>query len=451
MSENGQIASDAVLRAALRKATWRLVPLIALGYGCAYMDRINISYASLQMDRDLHFSSTVYGFGAGLFFLSYAACEVPSNLLLYRFGARRWLSRIMVTWGVIAMAMMFVRTPWQFYAVRFLLGVAEAGFFPGIVFYLMQWFPADLRARTITRFYISLPLSSAVMGAIAGALLNLQGKLHLAGWQWLFLVEALPAVLLGLVFLTLLPDGPATAPWLTEPERRSILAAVESDSAPSVHHDRDSLAPAFRDRRVWLLGGFMLLMLASNYACTFSAPAILQAATGLSTVHVGLVLTGINLLAAAAMLWNGRRSDRTGERHWHIIPACLVVAVGFFTCGLAPSAAGVVLGVAAVTIGYTSMQGPLFAIPSTFLNGKSAAAGIAVMNTIAIVGGFAGPYWMGFAKDLTGAYRFGLLAMAAPMLVAAAIMLYLSRYAIRIVRPAAVPSLGADALESPNV
>jgi len=443
-------SADSITQSALRKATWRLIPLIALGYGCAYMDRINISFASLQMNRDLHFSSTVYGFGAGLFFLSYAVCEVPSNLLLYRFGARRWLSRIMITWGVIAMGMIFVRTPWQFYVARFLLGVAEAGFFPGIVFYLMQWFPADLRARTVTRFYISLPLSSAVMGVVAGALLNLQGHLHMAGWQWLFLVEALPAVLLGIAFFVLLPDGPATATWLTEPERQSILAAVARDSAPR-HSADDSIGPALRDRRVWLLGVFMCCMLASNYACTFSAPAILQQATGLNTSRVGFIITVIGLLAAAAMLWNGRLSDRTGERHGKVIPQCLLMSAGFLLCGLSHSAVFVTAGIAAVTVGYTAMQGPLFAIPSTFLTGKSAAAGIAAMNTIAITGGFIGPYWMGYARDLTGAYQFGLLIMVVPMLIAAAIMLYLSRRAVHARQPAVIPMTMSDALESPNL
>src|SRR5271165_259930 len=208
-------SAQSIGRSAMRKATWRLIPLIALGYGTAYMDRVNISFASLQMNRDLHFSASIYGFGAGLFFLSYAACEVPSNLLLVRFGARRWIARIMFTWGLLAIGMMFVKTPVQFYGMRFLLGMAEAGFFPGVVFYLMQWFPAEMRARTMSRFYVSLPLSSAVMGALAGALLNLQGKLGLAGWQWLFLVEGIPPVVLGVVFLIFRPDNPAKAKWLT--------------------------------------------------------------------------------------------------------------------------------------------------------------------------------------------------------------------------------------------
>src|ERR1700676_5516375 len=226
-----RLDSATLEKSAYRKASLRILPLIALGYGAAYIDRVNISFASLQMNRDLNFSATVYGFGAGLFFLSYAACEVPSNLLLYRFGARRWLARIMVTWGLVAMAMVYVRTPTQFYVARFFLGMAEAGFFPGVIFYMTQWFPPELRARSITRFYIAWPLSSVVMGVLAGALMGLVGRLGLAGWQWLFAIEGAPAVILGVIFFLLLPDGPATARWLTEPERNAILMRVQGGTA----------------------------------------------------------------------------------------------------------------------------------------------------------------------------------------------------------------------------
>src|SRR5450631_887129 len=224
-------ADHAVGRAAVRKASLRLIPLFALGYGIAYMDRVNISFASLQMNRDLHFSASIYGFGAGLFFLSYAACEIPSNLLLYRFGARRWIARIMFTWGFLAMGMMFVRTPREFYIVRFLLGMAEAGFFPGVIFYLSQWFPANVRARTVSRFYVALPLSSVFMGGLAGGLLNLQGRMGLAGWQWLFVAEGLPAVLLSVVFLAYLPNTPAVAKWLTAEERDWLINRLRADNA----------------------------------------------------------------------------------------------------------------------------------------------------------------------------------------------------------------------------
>ena len=274
------VANDAVTgKSAMRKATWRLIPMIGVGYGIAYMDRVNISFASLQMNRDLHFSNTVYGIGAGLFFLSYAACEIPSNLLLYRVGARRWLARIMVTWGLLAMAMLFVRTPWQFYGMRFLLGMAEAGFFPGVLFYLCQWFPAHMRARTISRFYVSLPLSSVVMGSVAGAILNLDGTFGLRGWQWLFLIEGFPAVLLSVVFLKYLPDGPNVAGWLTAPERIWIEAQLAAEGADtpgglvSSSH-ATGVAAALTDPRVWLFGIVNLLMLGVSYGYTFSAPAI---------------------------------------------------------------------------------------------------------------------------------------------------------------------------------
>jgi len=201
--------------ATIRKISLRLLPIITVGYGISYVDRVNVSFAALQMNRDLHFSASIYGLGAGLFFLSYGICELPSNLLLVRFGARRWIARIMFTWGVLAVGMMFVKTPIQFYAMRLLLGAAEAGFAPGIVFYLTQWFPANMRARAVSRFYVAVPLSSVLMGSIAGVLLNLQGTFGLAGWQWLFLIEGLPAVVLSFVLLLYLPDRPAYAKWLT--------------------------------------------------------------------------------------------------------------------------------------------------------------------------------------------------------------------------------------------
>src|SRR3984957_7263264 len=268
---------DAALeKSAYRKASLRILPLIALGYGAAYIDRVNISFASMQMNRDLNFSATIYGFGAGLFFLSYAACEVPSNLLLYRFGARRWLARIMVTWGIVAMAMVFVRTPTEFYVGRFALGVAEAGFFPGVIFYVAQWFPIELRARSISRFYVAWPLSIVLMGVLAGALMGLDGHLGLKGWQWLFAVEGLPAVILGIVFFFVLPDSPATARWLTDAERNAVLVRQQNRARQRSPTEHETIGPALRDARVWLLGIFNFCMLSSAYAYSFSAPTIVQ-------------------------------------------------------------------------------------------------------------------------------------------------------------------------------
>jgi ACS family tartrate transporter-like MFS transporter len=415
-------SDGAIGRSATRKATLHLIPLIALGYGAAYMDRVNISFAALQMNRDLHFSATVYGLGAGLFFLSYAACEIPSN----RFGARRWLARIMITWGILAMGMLLVRTPLQFYSARFLLGMSEAGFFPGVIFYLMQWFPPELRARTISRFYISLPLSSVFMGLIAGALLNLDGRLGLHGWQWLFLIEGLPAVLLGIAFFLFLPDSPAQANWLTEDERLWIIQHVHK--APSeATHQGDSIGRALLDPRVWQLGIFMLIMLASSYAYTFIAPDIVQRSTHLSTTIVGFIIAGLSLLGALGMLLNAMHSDRTQERYWHIAPWCLLVSLGFVICGISTKPFITVPSLGLLILAYNSMQGPVWSLPANFLKDRSAAAGIAAINMIGIIGGFLGPYFIGFAKDLTGDYQSGLRLMGLPMLLGAGIMLYLRR------------------------
>jgi MFS transporter, ACS family, tartrate transporter len=420
ISESGRIGKSAV-----RKASWRLLPLIALGYGTAYIDRINISFASLQMNRDLHFSATVYGFGAGLFFVSYAACEVPSNLLLVRFGARRWLSRIMLTWGVLAIGMMFVKTVPQFYVMRFLLGMTEAGFFPGIVFYLMQWFPPEKRARAISGFYVSLPLASVVMGSVAGALLNLQGRFGLAGWQWLFLVEGLPAVILSIVFLLYLPNTPADARWLNPEERSWLEGRIRVDAASGGHtHD---VARALLDLRVLQLGLVFLCMLGVSYAYQFSAPAILQKLTGFSTTNVGFLIASIGLLSAIGMVLNALHSDRGRERYWHVIFPFLLMAAGYAIGGTSSLPWLAVPALAATVVGYTALLGPLLAIPPTFLKGKSMAAGIAAMNTVGMLGGFIGPYWMGIARDLTGDYQHGLLTLTVPSLIAAGIVLLMQR------------------------
>jgi MFS transporter, ACS family, tartrate transporter len=422
------IADQLTETRAYRKASWRITPLIALGYGIAYIDRVNISFASLQMNRDLNFSATVYGFSAGLFFLSYAACEVPSNLMLYRFGARRWLARIMVTWGVVAMAMVLVRTPTQFYIVRFALGMAEAGFFPGVIFYLTQWFPPELRARSVTRFYVAWPLSIVMMGVIAGVLMDLDGRLGFKGWQWLFAVEGLPAVILGIVFWTMLPDSPATARWLTEPERNALLAKAPDHGASAKNQP---IGPALRDSRVWLLGVFMFCMFASSYAYGFFAPAIVQKLTGLTITLTGFVIAALYLLGAAAMLVNGNLADRTRDRFWHVIPGCFMMSAGFLILGVSPVPQVALTGLLVIIIGHLSLQGPLYSLATTFLQGRAAAAGIAAMNTIGTLGGFVGPYWMGFAKDLTGNNRRGLVTMAIPMLIGAFIMFYLRRQAQR--------------------
>jgi len=408
-------------KSALRKASWRLIPLLGVGYGIAYMDRINISFASLQMNRDLHFSAAVYGFGAGLFFVAYAACEVPSNLLLHRFGARRWLARIMLTWGLLAMAMMFVRTPVQFYTMRFLLGVAEAGFFPGVIFYLSEWFPARLRARVISRFYVALPLSSMVMGMVAGPLLHLQGKLGLAGWQWLFLLEGLPSVLFSWVLWRLLTDKPEDAHWLSVEEREWLVREIASEPVDSGHGE--DVGKALRDPRVWQVGAIMLCYLTTTYAYQLSAPAILQRATGLGVTAVGWLVSGAGLLGAAAMLGNAAHSDRTGERRWHVVVPFLVMMVAFAVSGLLRTPWAVVAGLTVASVCNVGLQSPMIAVPGSFLKGRSMAAGIAAMNTVGMMGGFLGPYAMGLVKDYTGEYRMGLVALVVPCILGAGLVL----------------------------
>ena len=418
---------DAIGKSAQRKASLRLLPVIGIGYGLAYIDRLNLSFASLQMNRDLHFSASVYGLGAGLFFIGYALFELPSNLLLLHFGAKKWLARIMFTWGLLAATMMFVRTPFEFNAVRLLLGIAEAGFFPGVIYYLTLWFPARARARAVSRFYIAMPLSSVVMGSVAGWLLGLGGKLGLAGWQWLFLIEGLPAVLFSIVILRLLPDGPAKAAWLTPEEKAWLQNQLKAEGDRAHLGHQAGILQALLSPKVWMIGGFFFFALTTNYAYGFSAPAILQAATGWSVANVGYLVASLGLAGAAAMLLGGAHSDRTNERAFHCIIPCAVMALCFVTASYARTPWIVVAALAASYISFQSMQGPALTVPTEFLAGRAAAAGIAAMNMITMFSGFVGPYWMGLMKDHTGSYQAGLRGLALPSLVAAAIMFVLTQ------------------------
>ena len=417
----------AAAASAQRKAAIRLLPIISIGYGLAYMDRINISFASLRMNSDLHFSATIYGLGAGLFFIGYALCEVPSNLLLLRFGPKRWLARIMFTWGLLATAMMFVRTPWQFYGVRLLLGMAEAGFFPGVLYYLTLWFTACMRARAVSRFYIALPLSSVLMGAVAGWLMGLQGTWGLAGWQWLFLVEGLPAVLFSFVFLWMLPDGPMQAAWLEPEERMSLKRQLDADSAHAHLGRETGVMRALLSPKVWMIGAYFLCALTANYAYYFSAPVILQEATGWSVTKVGILIAALGLAGAVSMLLNGAHSDRSGERTFHCVFPCILMGAGYLAASYARTPWLIVASLAISFIAFMAMQGPALAVPTQFLAGRAAAAGIAAMNTITMFSGFIGPYWMGVTKDATGSYWLGLRGLVVPSLGAALVMFLLTR------------------------
>ncbi len=423
---------------ALRKAGLRLLPVLGVGYGLSYMDRLNISFASLQMNHDLHFSASVYGFGAGLFFIGYALCEVPSNLMLLRFGAKGWLTRIMLTWGLLAAAMMFMRTPLQFNVLRFLLGMAEAGFYPGVIYYLTLWFPLEMRARAVSRFYIALPLSSVAMGMVAGWLLGLNGKLGLSGWQWLFLLEGLPAAAFSLVIWKMLPDNPGKAAWLTSEEKAWLERKLKADGEKAHLGHSAGVTQALLSPKVWMIGAYFLCALTANYAYGFSAPAILQGATGWSTTHVGYLVSGFGLAGAAGMLLNSAHSDRSGERSLHCIVPCLVMAVGFLIASFASAPWLVVVALAATYVSFVTMLGPANAVPMKFLAGRAAAAGLAAMNTITMFSGFVGPYWMGIMKDYTGNYQAGLRGLVLPCLLAAAAMFVLTRNLAR--RPVVAPA-----------
>jgi MFS transporter, ACS family, tartrate transporter len=432
---------QAVGRRALSKASWRLLPLIGLGYGIAYMDRANIGYAALQMSDDLKFSATVYGLGGGLFFLSYALLEVPSNLMLLRFGARRWIARIMITWGILAVGMMFVTTPMQFYVMRFLLGAAEAGFFPGVMFYLMHWFPAYERGRAVSRFYVALPLSMVLMGVISGALLDLQGLLGLAGWQWLFMVQGMPAVLLGIAIFFVLPDSPANAAWLTTAERNWIKNALAADATiPGASTDHGVLR-ALLDPRVLLLGICNVCVMGTSYAFFLSAPTLLRDATQLDATHVGFLIAAAAGCGAIAMIFAGWYSDRRRERHLHLAVYLILQAAAFVVMSLASAPSIYVAAYAAVIVAMMAVQAVFFLIPGDIFRGKSAAAGLAAIGSIGMIGAFLGPWFWGIARDFTGSYRAGLLSLFFPILVAAAIMLVLRRQAhnARLVKVLADP------------
>jgi ACS family tartrate transporter-like MFS transporter len=336
----------------------------------------------------------------------------------------------MFTWGLLAMAMMFVKTPLQFYGMRFLLGMAEAGFFPGVIFYLGQWFPQHMRARAISRFYIALPLSGVLMGAVAGLLLGLQGKAGLAGWQWLFLVEGLPAIVLSIVLLVFLPRGPEEAKWLTEEERQWMLHHVCPSGTVDGHNIH--IGRALLDRRVWQISLVFLCMLGTSYAYTFSAPAILQGLTGLSIRNVGFLVALMNLLGAPAMILNAMHSDRTRERYLHVAIPFLLVTTGYLIAGSSRVPFIAVPALAMASVSYYALQGPLLALAISFLHGKSAAAGIATMNTIGILGGFFGPLGMGLAKDFTGSYQRGLLMLIIPSTVAASTIFLMRSRCIQI-------------------
>jgi MFS transporter, ACS family, tartrate transporter len=398
----------------VRKISIRLIPLLAVCYGVNYMDRVNVGFAALQMNKDLHFTAAVYGFGAGVFFLSYAACEVPSNLLLTRFGARKWIARIMVTWGLVAAAMAFVKKPWEFYSLRFLLGMAEAGFAPGVVYYFTLWFPQSEQARMFSRFYVAFPLSSVMTALLSGPLLNLQGRLGLAGWQWLFLVEALPAIGLGIVVFLVLPDGPAAAHWLLPEERAWVIARLQEEGKAKASGSHETIGRALGDARIWMCGLFMISNFAAAYSYSFTAPLMIREMTGYSNSRVGLITACISLFVAFAILLSGKLVSSSGSPFVYIGGAAVLIILACLGIGVFRAAAPVICCLALISACHNANVGPMFAVAGSFLKRRGAAGGLALVNTVGIIGGFFGPYYMGLAKDFTGSYQRGFLGLAVP-------------------------------------
>jgi len=414
----------------LRKITLRLIPFLFLLYIVAWLDRVNVGFAALQMNSDLGFSSAAFGFGSGVFFLGYCLFEVPSNLVLHRVGARRWISRIMVSWGAISVAMMFVRTPLTFYILRFLLGAAEAGFFPGMIYYLSLWYPRAQRARAIAAFMTAVPLSGVIGGPLSGALLSLDGVSGLAGWQWLFLVEGLPAVLLGVIVLVYLTDRPEIADWLTPAERQWLVNKVVTERAAcTAAHPIGTLA-ALANPTVWQLGIIFLLAAIGFYGYSFWAPLIIKSLTGRSDLGVGLILGAISAVTITSMVLNSAHADRTDEGPLHVAVPLLISGAGFFGCALLSEPGLAILSLALVPIGHCSAYGPFFSMPTRFLTGAPAAAGIALVVTIANVGGFVGPTLMGTMKDCFGTHSPAFVLLGACAIVAAVLTLRLRRVSV---------------------
>ena len=410
-------------RTAVATVRRRLLPFLFLLYVIAYLDRVNIGFAALEMNRDLGFSAAMYGFGSGIFFVSYTLLEVPSNLMLARVGAGVWIARIMFSWGLVSASMAFVQNATAFYILRFLLGAAEAGFFPGIIYYLTSWFPARERGHAVALFMTATAIAGVIGGPLSSGLLLLDGVAGLQGWQWLFIVEGLPAVLLAPVVWRRLGETPATAKWLSEREREWLTRTLASEQAarPEAH---GSLRAAFASGRLWMLSTCYFATALAIYGVAFWLPQILQGTSGMSAATLALVSAVPYLAAATAMVIIGRHSDRTGERRRHVAVSAVAGALGFAAAALFSSS--LVFSLAALSLaamGVWGTLGPFWALPTAFLTGRAAAGGIALVNSIANVGGFFGPTLMGYMRDITGNFAAGLWLLAAALVVGAILVL----------------------------
>jgi MFS transporter, ACS family, tartrate transporter len=428
--EPASARSEDVGSLTLRKVTLRLIPFLFVLYIVAWLDRVNVGFAGLQMNSDLGFSSAAFGFGSGVFFLGYCLFEVPSNLILHRVGARRWIARIMITWGAISVAMMFVRTTAGFYVLRFLLGAAEAGFFPGMVYYLSHWYPEAQRARAIAAFMTAVPVSGVIGGPLSGALLSMNGLFGLAGWQWLFLVEGVPAILLGVIVLVYLTDRPETANWLSSAEKEWLVSSLAAERTGSHGAVPISIFAVLTNPTIWQLGIIFLFAAIGFYGYSFWAPLVVKSLTGSSDLGVGLILGAISAVTIISMMLNGAHSDRTDERPLHVAIPLLISGAGFFGCAVLRQPILAVFFLALVPIGHCATYGPFWSMPSRFLTGAPAAAGIALVVTIANVGGLIGPTITGAMKDRFGTYGPAFMLLGGCAIVAALLAMGVRRFAV---------------------
>src|SRR6266705_311188 len=408
----------------MRKITWKVVPFLCICFMAAFLDRVNVGFAKEQMSKDLHMDATVYAAGAGIFFIGYFLFEVPSNLIMHRVGARVWMARIMITWGVISAAMMLVRGVTSFYALRFLLGAAEAGFFPGMILYLTYWFPAAEQARAVARFMTATAIAGVVGGPISGTILEqLGGRGGLAGWQWLFLLEGLPAVGFGLVALGYLTDRPADADWLAPAERAWLTERMRREHTERSERHGYSVIQALVHGRVWLLALLYFALVCGLYGVSFWIPQIIQGFGGLGDFAVGVVSMVPYLAAAIGMVVVGAHSDRRRERRWHLAGPAFIGAAGRVVSGSVTSPIVSLLALSLGALGMWSALGPFWARSATFASGSAAAGAIALVNSVGNLGGFLGPFLVGLVKEHTDGFAGGLAVLAGWLVLAGVIAL----------------------------
>lgn len=426
------VPSPSFQAATIRLVTRKLLPFLMLLYLIAYVDRANISVAALQMNADLGLSARMYGLGAGLFYVTYILFEVPSNVILARVGARRWIARIMVTWGIVACGMAFIQSATHLYIMRLLLGAAEAGFTPGIIYYLSRWFPRENRARAMSFFYIAAALASVIGLPLSGALLHMDGTLGFAGWRWLYFIEGVPAVVLGVVVLRILPDAPREARWLSAAQSDWLTNVISAENADAPKSHSAGWSRAFADVRVWLLSLFWLLQAFGTIGVTLFLPQILKSLSGGSNFVVTLLSALPFLLAAALMYWNGHHSDSRRERRLHLGLPLLAAGLAL-AASLLPRHAGVTYALLVLSVGLNWSVTPVFwAVTTEYLAGGAAAAGaIALINAVANLAGVGLPPALGFIRDRTGGYDLGLFLIAGALAAGGLLGLFLARSARR--------------------